>query len=329
MILNIDKRIRRLEDFMRKSGSMVCGALFLTMGIACLTGCDQLGLGSKKQEDSNKQPASAAVSSTPQAQALLPKDVLVRVGNWTLTANEFKERLKLLKQGLPDFKSNDSSTKKMVIDELVRQQLLVKDAQDSGIGETKEIKDAVDDFRKTLLVQELANRLTKEVSANETDARLWYDENKDKFTQPITWKIREIVVADEATAKNILVQILQGGDFSEIARTQSKGKTAGKGGEVESFVSGKAPFDAMQAAIANLEEGQVSTVFKGPGGYYLVKVDSKKGGSVKPFAEVKNDLINGLTMQKQQAVILEHLNKLAEKNKVEVNKKLVDEVAGP
>lgn len=34
-------------------------------------------------------------------------------------------------------------------------------------------------------------------------------------------------------------------------------------------------------------------------------------------------------MQKQQAVILEHLNKLAEKNKVEINKELVDETTKP
>jgi peptidyl-prolyl cis-trans isomerase C len=303
---------------MRRAVWTVCGILFLTVGAACLTGCDLLGLGPKKQE-------AVKTQSTAQVQGPLPKDVLARIGNWTLTSKEFNERLKLLKQGLPDFKDNDANTKKMVLDELIRQQLLVKDAQDSGIGDSKEIKDAVEDFRKTLLVQELANRMTKDVAANETDARLWYDENKDKFTQPITWKVREIVVADEATAKNALVQILQGGDFAQIAQTQSKGNTAAMGGELKPFVTGKAPFEAMQSAISNLEEGSTSSVFKGPQGYYIVKVDSKKGGTVKAFADVKSDLINGLTMQKQQAVILEHLNKLAEKNKVEINKDLVDE----
>ena len=306
---------------MRRAEGIVYGVLFLMVGIAPLTGCDLLGGGSKKQDNGTKPPASVG--------APLPKNVLARVGNWTLTTDEFNERLKLLKQGLPDFKENDANTKKMVLDELIRQQLLVKDAQDSGIGESKEIKDAVEDFRKTLLVQELANRLTKDVVANETDARLWYDENKDKLAQPITWKVREMVVPEEATAKNLLAQVLQGGDFAQIAQTQSKGATAAMGGELKPFMTGKAPFEAMQAAIANLGEGDLSTVFKGPQGYYIVKVDSKKGGSVKPFADVKSDLINGLTMQKQQAVILEHLNKLAEKNKVEINKALVDETTKP
>ena len=303
---------------MRNSG-MVCGALLLMMGVVGLTGCDQ---NAPKQSVSATSPAGAT-------QVALPKDVLARVGEWTLTTKEFDERLKLLKQSLPDFKENDSNAKKMVLNELIRQQLLVKDAQDSGIGNSKEIKDAVEDFRKTLMVQELANRLTKDVAVNETDARVWYNENKDKITEPVTWKVREMVVGDEAAAKSLLVQILQGGDFAQLAQAQSKGKTAATGGELAPFITGKAPFDAMQAAIANLDAGGVSTVFKGPQGYYIVKVDSKKGGTVKPFADVKNDLISGLTMQKQQAVILEHLNKLAEKNKVEINKALVDETTSP
>jgi hypothetical protein len=57
-------------------------------------------------------------------------------------------------------------------------------------------------------------------------------------------------------------------------------------------------------------------------------VDSKKGGDIKSFADVKKDLIYGLTMQKQQAVILNHLRDLAEKNKPEYNKDLIEQVIG-
>src|SRR5208282_4759060 len=117
-----------------------------------------------------------------------------------LTTDDFNNRLNLLKQQLPDFKENDPNSKNAVLEELIRQQLLVKDAEDSDIGNTKDIKDAIEDFRKTLLVQELASRLTKDVVASEDDARSYYDANKDKFVEPTTWKVRDIVVGDEATA---------------------------------------------------------------------------------------------------------------------------------
>ena len=310
---------------MRKPGSTTYGILCLIFGVALLTGCDllnQLGLGPKKQ-------VAAPVSQRSQEMpGPLPGNVLVRIGRWTLTADDFNYRLKLLKQQLPDFKENDTNNKSAVLDELVRQQLLVKDAEDSDIGNTKEIKDAIEDFRKTLLVQELASRMTKEVAANEADARAYYDANKDKFAQPVQWNVRQIVVGDEAAAKSILVQVLQGGDFAQIAQAQSKAANAAQGGKLKPFITGKAPFDAMQIALSNLDEGGISGVFKGPEGYYIVKVDSKTGGAIKPFLDVKKDLIYGLTMQKQQAVILSHLRELAEKNKPEYNKELIEQVVG-
>ena len=318
---------------MRKTGRITYGIVCLSSGLAFLVGCDLLGIGPKKQENSQNQPPTAVSAapvsqSTTEASGPLPNNVLVRIGNWTLTAEEFNNRLNLLKQQLPDFKGNDSNAKNAVLDELIRQQLLVKDAENSDIGNTKEIKDAIEDFRRTLLVQELASRLTKDVAATENDARAYYDANKDRFTAPVTWEVSQIVEPDEVTAKNILVQVLQGGDFAQIAQAQSKATNAPEGGKVSPFITGKAPFEAMQIAISNLDTGGISGVFKGPEGYYIVKVDSKTGGVLKPFLDVKKDLIYGLTMQKQQAVILNHLKDLAEKNRPEYNKELIEQVIG-
>jgi peptidyl-prolyl cis-trans isomerase C len=311
--------------FMSKSRLTTYGVLFLTFGLVFLVGCDLLGIGPKKQVAAPVSQNTQEVQGVPGP---IPGNVLVRIGSWTLTADEFNNRLNLLKQQLPDFKVNDINSRAAVLDELVRQQLLVKDAEDSQIGNTKEIKDAVEDFRKTLLVQELASRMTKEVSASEEDARAYYDANKDRFTEPVKWNVRQIVVGDEAAAKSILVQVLQGGDFAQIAQAQSKAANAAQGGQLKPFMTGKAPFDAMQIAISNLDEGGISGVFKGPEGYYIVKVDSKTGGARKLFNDVKKDLIYGLTMQKQQAVILTHLKELAEKNKPEYNKELIEQVVG-
>jgi len=309
---------------MRKPGLTTYGVLCLTFGLAFLTGCDN-----SKNQPAATIPVAAPVSQSPQqVPGPLPGNVLVRIGSWALTAEDFNGRLNLLKQQLPDFKENDANSKNAVLNELIRQQLLVKDAEDSGIGNTKEIKDAVEDFRKTLLVQELASRLTKEVAAGEDDARAYYEANKPKFTEPVKWNVRQIVVGDEAAAKSILVQVLQGGDFAQIAQSQSKASDGPGGGKLKPFITGKAPFDAMQIAISNLDEGGTSGVFKGPEGYYIVKVDSKTGGAIKPFADVKKDLIYGLTLQKQQAVILNRLRDLAEKNKPEYNKGLIEQVVG-
>ncbi len=261
-----------------------------------------------------EEPVSTPAAPSTDNQGPLPADVVARVGNWSMTIDEFNQRLKLLKQGMPDFNDKDPQVKASVLNELIRQQLLVKDAEASDISEQKDIKDALEDFRRTLLVQELAQRLTKGISATEMDAQKYYDQNKNLF---IKWKVREIVVPDEATAKNILVQVLQGGDFAALATAQSKGKSAAKGGLIED--PAQSPVE-VQKNITALEAGGTSAVFKGQGGYYIVHVDEK---TFVPFSEVKDELKNRLSARKQQETILEHINQLSQKTKVEVNKELL------
>ncbi len=303
-------------------GVLIC----TTLVTVALVGCDLINPSAKNSKKDVKKEAETQAGSLTQnaSNQPLPKDVIVKVGNWTLTTKEFDERLKLLKQGLPEFNDSDPNSKALVLDELIRQQLLVQDAENSGIAKQKDITDAVEDFRRTLLVQELANKLTKDVLATEEDAQKYYTDNKELFVEPVEWSVREIVSADEATAKNILVQVLQGSDFAELAKTQSKGTTAADGGLLKPFT--KAPFEAMQIAIATLDVGATSAVIKGPQGFYVFKVEGKKGGQPKEFKEVKDELISGLTVRKQQEAISEHLNAIAQKTKIEVNKDLLGAV---
>jgi peptidyl-prolyl cis-trans isomerase C len=288
--------------------------LAITVGAAALlSACD-------KKETKKPAPVVPAVEEPavkeeqPKDEGPLPANVLARVGDWSITIEEFNQRLKLLKQGIGDFNENDPQTRATVLNELIRQQLLVKDAENSQIANKKEVKEAIEDFRRTLLVQELATSITKNVTATEEEGRKYYEDNKAIFMK---WKVRQIVVPDEATAKNILVQVLQGGDFAAIAQAQSKDKTAANGGLIDDVT--KSP-EEVQKAVLPLEAGGTSNVFKGPQGYYIVHVDEKKP---EPFANVKKDLIYGLTLRKQQSAILEYIENLAQKNKVEVNNELL------
>jgi peptidyl-prolyl cis-trans isomerase C len=308
-----------------KNTSLV--AVFLIL--SGLTGCDRISswYESVTQKDTKKTaPAPAAATKAapvdPTAvNAELPPGVIARIGKWTLTVDEFNERLTKLKDILPEFDPNNTNSKKLILEELVRQQLLVMDAEQSGLAQRKDLVDTVEDFRKTLLVQELATELTKDIEATEADAFEYYEKNKKEFVEKAEWKVREIVVGDEGQAKEILVQLLQGADFAETAKARSKGPTADKGGD-KGYVT-KFAFDQMQNAVATLDTGKVSSVFKGPDGFYIVKLDDKKGGQPKPFAAVKTELVKGLTLRKQQEAVLEYLGKLAGKNRIEVNEDLL------
>ena len=106
-----------------------------------------------------------------------------------------------------------------------------------------------------------------------------------------------------------------------MAKDRSKSKSATDGGDV-GFVSEPA-FPQLTSTLLSLEVGGISSVFKGPDGYYIVKLEEKKGGEQKEFKEIKGEIMEGLTLMKQQQTIMDYLKKLEAKISVKVNESLL------
>jgi parvulin-like peptidyl-prolyl isomerase len=119
----------------------------------------------------------------------------------------------------------------------------------------------------------------------------------------------------------ILTDVLNGAEFAETAKTRSTGKTAVSGGDL-GFIT-QEPFPQMGEALLPLEVGGISDVFKGPDGFYIVKLEEKKAGAQLTFEEIKEDIIQGQTVLKQQQAILDHLDRLKAKIKIETNERLI------
>jgi len=296
--------------------------IFLSLNVGVI-GCDKIPFLSKyfpsKTEDKKQaaETASTPVSSAPAAKG----PALARVNHWVLTPEEFKEKLAGLKEAMPEYNIDDFDSKKLVLEELVRQELLIQDAEKKGMADQKEIVEAVNEFRRTLLVREIAVKLTENITVDDTEAQNYYNENKNLFAEDTEWQIREMVVPSQTEANEILIELLKGADFATMATERSKSASAAKGGDL-GWLS-QFPFPQMESAAATLEKGSLSSVFKGPEGYYIVKLEDKKGGTPKDFAGVKEEIKQGLTLLKQQQEVLKYIEKLKSEAKVEVNENLL------
>src|SRR5438552_17132446 len=101
---------------------------------------------------------------------------------------------------MPDFNPADKEARKFVLDEIVKQQLLVEEAQRRGLDKNKDVVQAVEEFRRTLLVRELATQMTKEIQTTDAEAEEYYNQNKKDFVAPGEWHVREIMVDTEDEA---------------------------------------------------------------------------------------------------------------------------------
>jgi len=244
---------------------------------------------------------------------------LAKVGQWTITIDEFQERLNALKEVIPpEYNINDQENKKFILNELIRQELLVQEAERRGLDKDKDVATALEEFRRTLLVRQLADQIVAGAgSATEQEARKYYNENKPTFVE---WHLREIVLAAEAEAKVILIELLRGADFSEMAEQRSKGRTAKRGGDL-GYIT-EFDFPQMEQAVVNMKVGDISSIISGPDGFYIVKLEDKKE---QAFEKIKNEIISGLTLLKQQQSILNLLGDLEKKTPVLKNEKLLEE----
>jgi parvulin-like peptidyl-prolyl isomerase len=308
---------------MRKSKLLtvvMCCSLF------AFVGCDLINP-PKKAVKPVKAAAAPAVNVVKADDKMpLPAGVLAKVGNWTMTQAEFDEKIKGVKDMVKDFNEKEPGAKAMLLNEIVRQQLLIQQARKDGLQNTKEIQTAVQEFENTLLVQEIVTQQTKDITATEEDAKKYYEANGDEFKKAIEKQLREIVVGTEAEAKDVLVQVLQGGDFAQIAKDKSKGKTKENGGDL-GFKT-EASFPAMAAAAATLKKGGVSSVFQGPDGFYIVKVEDIRGGDKVPYEEVKTDLLKFLKLRQQQQALADRVKQIEQQIKVQVNEDLIKDTTG-
>jgi peptidyl-prolyl cis-trans isomerase C len=303
---------------------------FVFSSTIILSGCDVINSIKESFSKKNKPSASATASSSqvqatsavnPSQQTALSPNALSRVGNWSISTEEFAERLKALKEVVPDFNTDDVESKKLILEELIRQQLIIVDAEQKGIAQNKDIQAAVEEFRRTLIVREAASKLVEGLVATEEEAKAFYEEKKDLIKKPAQYKVKEIVVADQIKANELLTEALKGADFAELAKQNSISKTAANGGDLGTI--SEVPFPEMETALMPLNAGEISSVFKGPEGFYVVKLEEKTGGEPIPFEEIKEELVNNRTLFKQQQAIMDHIDKLRQTIKVEVNESLL------
>lgn len=262
-----------------------------------------------------------------KAQALLPVKgtVVARVNNIPITLEDLNQEVDTFnalarEQNKPEAQINTREKKLSYLkDEMISRALLYQAALDRGLENKEEVQRALEKYKQNLLVGELMNEEYNKIEVSPAEIEAYYNQYKEQLREPEERQIREIMVPTEAEAKDILIELLKGADFADLARQHSKAPSASNGGDLGLISKGKkfAQFDAV-AFSDSLEVGQYSNIFKGPDGYYIIKLEAKKGGKQRSLSEMWDDIKRGLQFLKQQQQIKDLIGKLSQEAKIEV-----------
>jgi len=131
--------------------------------------------------------------------------------------------------------------------------------------------------------------MEKQVTFQEEEMKKYYEENKEQFNTPELVRASHILVDSQVEAEEILSELKNGGDFSQIAMEKSKDElTKDNGGDLNYFARGEYP--EFEDAAFQLNVGELSGVVKSEDGYHIIKVTDKKEATSPSFEEVKDQI---------------------------------------
>jgi len=143
--------------------------------------------------------------------------------------------------------------------------------------------------------------LRSQVALEPIDLIKYYHDHVEEFYSPESVRVRYIFREVPTTAtiaernaleeemKTVRGRVMAGEDFVELARAKSDAPSAVRGGELPPFPRGMFVEDFEKQAFA-LEPGQLSPVFLGRGGFYLIQCLEKLSEKQVPFDVAQKDL---------------------------------------
>jgi len=279
-----------------------------------LTGCDKFGLSQGKKAAVNVSLGSDVKSGT----------VVAKVNNEAITQEDLDQDINVYNSTVPDDKPElKITTKEQKVNhlknDLIRRTLLAQDAADKGLDRNEDVTRVLQKTRQELLLMVLVKQIADTTEVSSAEIEDYYNKYKDQLKDPEQREIREIAVPSEQDARDILIQLLQGADFATLAKEKSKSASAKNGGDLGYVKRGtkSAQFDAV-AFSDTLEVGRVSSVFKTPDGYCIIKLEAKKGGQQKSLTDMWEDIKKGLTFIKQQQKLDDLVGKLSSSARIEI-----------
>ncbi|MGE5626711.1 MAG: peptidyl-prolyl cis-trans isomerase [Solirubrobacterales bacterium] len=212
---------------------------------------------------------------------------------------------------------NTEEGRKQLLDQMISFELIYKDAKESGLENDENYLLQLEMAKKELLIQAGISKIMAGVTVTDSEVEDYYKANENMFANQATVTAKHILVDSAEKAGDIKAEILNGKAFEDAAFEYSTCPSNSQGGSLGAFSRGQMVPEFEDAAFA-MEIGAVSDPVQTQFGYHLIKVDAKAEAGVKPFAEVKDMIKNKLLQERQAYKYSEAVNKLKDKNKVEI-----------
>ncbi|MFW5998711.1 MAG: peptidylprolyl isomerase [Halanaerobiaceae bacterium] len=197
---------------------------------------------------------------------------------------------------------------------------LVETLSQQGIGSLDQYKEMfLNESEQDLLINKLSQEVVEEAEVSDQEIENYYNENKERYEQEDQVEASHILLDTEEEAEDIIEQLENGADFSDLAEEYSTDQgSASQGGSLGFFEKNGQMIPEFEEAAFDLEIGEISNPVESQYGYHVIKVTDKKEAGVQSLTEVKDNIEQNLLNSKQQQVWEEYVEEIKDEAEIEI-----------
>ena len=205
---------------------------------------------------------------------------------------------------------NNPQGRAAVLEQLIAQRLFLLDAQRNLLERDQAFKDQLAAVKEQLLMEYAISKCVESVRVTEDEVRGYYDSHKEEMTEGETVNASHILVDSEDKANELLAAINAGEiSFEDAAKQNSSCPSSAQGGNLGDFGRGQM-VPEFDTACFEMEIGEVRGPVKTQFGYHLIRLNAKNAAEPLSYNDVRAQLYEQLTREKQQAAYQSKINQL-------------------
>ena len=218
------------------------------------------------------------------------KTVLVSVNGEDITVGNiisFQSRLSDQYRSMEDSVLFDGILKQLIQQAILSQKVNINSGR---------IKYALENQTRAFLSTELVGNLS-ETEVIESEIESLYVKFSTDIERKKEYNASHILVETETEAKELLLRLKNGADFSELAKTYSTGPSGAQGGNLGWFGQG-AMVPTFENAVIKLKIDELSVPVQTQFGWHLIKLNDVRKTPVPTIEEVRKELITEIKKKK-------------------------------
>jgi parvulin-like peptidyl-prolyl isomerase len=200
--------------------------------------------------------------------------------------------------------------------------LLAQEARIFGVAiETEAEKADLKQFRQTVMLRVLGERIFSDITASEDEARQYFKDNQIEFNKPLLVELWQIVLDTETDAELALEKLRKDESFMRLAYEYSTDPASKRLSGYTGVLRERDLAPELAEVALTIPLGDYSDVIKTKDGYHIIMIRNRTPGETFKYEEIRGKVRRAVLRGKQEKKFAEYVQALHAGATVDVNDK--------